>query len=113
MTSYQPPTGLASQLSGSSARRLPGLAVDRPSRPCGLLSTGPWFQLGVTHTRIGASHNQLHGVRATGDRLRRLKVLYRISEHSPNLQLINDVAAYWWMAVLLDPSRLARSGTAP
>jgi len=47
---------------------------------------------------IAEIRNLLHGVQATGDRIRRLKVLYRISEHSPNLQLINEVAAFWWMA---------------
>jgi hypothetical protein len=45
--------------------------------------------------------------------MRRLKVLQRISDHSPNLQLVNEVAAFWWMAALIDPSHIARPGTAP
>jgi len=62
---------------------------------------------------IAEIRNLLHGVQATGDRIRRLKVLYRISEHSPNLQLINEVAAFWWMAALLDTSHILRPGIAP
>ncbi len=62
---------------------------------------------------IAEVRNLLHGVRSTGDRMRRLKVLQRISDHSPNLQLVNEVAAFWWMAALIDPSHIARAGTAP
>jgi len=57
--------------------------------------------------------NLLHGVRSTGDRTRRLRVLSRIDQNAPNLQLINEVATYWWTAAILRPETILRSGTAP
>jgi len=66
-----------------------------------------------TLKEVAEVRNLVHGVHATGDRMRRLKVLHRIDEHAPNLQLINEVAAYWWLSVLLNPLRNAVPGLAP
>lgn len=73
----------------------------------------PAETLDASLKEIAEVRNLLHGVQATGDRTRRLMVLQRISEHSPNLQLVNEVAAFWWMAALMDSSRIFRPGTAP
>jgi hypothetical protein len=62
---------------------------------------------------VAEIRNLLHGVRSTGDRTRRLNVLYRIDQNTPNLQLINDVAAFWWTAALMAPGRTIRAGRAP
>ena len=71
----------------------------------------PSFDETLKH--VAEVRNLVHGVHATGDRTRRLEVLQLIDEHAPNLQLINDIAAYWWMSVLLNPVRNAVSGLAP
>lgn len=62
---------------------------------------------------VAEVRNLMHGVASTRDRTRRLRVLYRIGQHLPNLQLINDIASFWWMALLMEPERTARPGTAP
>ncbi len=62
---------------------------------------------------IGDIRNLVHGVYATGDLTRRLKVLRRVEKHQPNLQLINDMAAFWWASVLIETDKNAEPGCAP
>lgn len=73
----------------------------------------PDTPLDMTLRQVGEVRNLVHGVYATGDPTRRLKVLRRIEKHSPNLQLINEVAVFWWTSVLLDMASNARPGGAP
>jgi hypothetical protein len=73
----------------------------------------PGASLDATLHEIADLRNLVHGVYATGNLTRRLKVLRRIEEHTPNLQLINEVATFWWTAVLIDIGRNARPGSAP
>ena len=73
----------------------------------------PAATMEATLREVADVRNLVHGVYATGDRTRRLKVLHRIEEHAPNLQLINEVAVFWWTSVLVDMAHNAQPGIAP
>jgi hypothetical protein len=73
----------------------------------------PGTSIDAALREVAEVRNLVHGVYATGESTRRLKVLHRIEEHSPNLQLINEVAVFWWTSVLLDMARNGRPGSAP
>ncbi len=68
--------------------------------------------LDLALTDIADIRNLVHGVYATGNPTRRLKVLRRVEEHQPNLQLLNDMASIWWTAVLIEPKN-GLPGSAP
>jgi hypothetical protein len=59
----------------------------------------------------------VHGVGAQASKKRarsaRLDTLRALAEHSPNVQLLVDVAVFWWTAVLFDPGSLCREGFMP
>lgn len=64
--------------------------------------------------KVAQVRNLVHGVARRGqDRTTRLKVLYELEEHTPDLQLVQDVATLWWQAVLVSPETLARAGRPP
>jgi len=57
--------------------------------------------------------NLVHGVRGRKGSTVRLEALRQIERSTPNLQLINEMAVFWWTAVLLSPSSHCRVGVAP
>ena len=65
--------------------------------------------------RLEEVRHLVHGVGAQGRRPRteRLEVLRAFATSAPNVQLVEDVAAFWWTAVMLDPERNCRPGSAP
>jgi len=73
----------------------------------------PGTSLDAILHEIADLRNLVHGVYATGNLTRRLRVLRRIEQFAPNLQLINEVATFWWTSVLIDAVKNARPGAAP
>ena len=58
--------------------------------------------------------NLVHGVGGQGSRRNaRLSTLRQLAHHTPNMQLVCDVASLWWTALLFDPNRICRHGQAP
>lgn len=59
--------------------------------------------------------NLVHGAGAQGTRPRnaRLATLRQLAHHTPNIQLVCDMASLWWTALLFDPHTLCRPGRAP
>jgi hypothetical protein len=59
--------------------------------------------------------NLVHGVGAQGPRDRdvRLQLLRDPSVHTPNIQLVSDIACLWWSALVLAPRALCTPGRPP
>ena len=78
-----------------------------------LLAAFPGHKLEDILKKIAQVRNLVHGVRGRSGSTVRLEVLRHLERATPNLQLINEVAAFWWTAVLLSPSSHCRVGSAP
>ena len=57
----------------------------------------------------------VHGAGGQGTRPRsaRLATLRHLANHTPNVQLVCDMASLWWTALLFDPERVGLLGRAP
>jgi len=73
----------------------------------------PGEELDAILKKLTQLRHLVHGVRGRAGSTIRLEVLRQLEHATPNLQLINEVAAYWWMAVLLRPRSYCRVGFAP
>jgi hypothetical protein len=74
----------------------------------------PGRAIGTVAVKLAQIRNLVHGMRAEGqDPLARLEVLRSVERAGPSLELIRDVAALWWSAVLLSPETHARPGRPP
>jgi hypothetical protein len=74
----------------------------------------PGRAIGNVAVKLAQIRNLVHGMRAEGqDPLARLEVLRSVEKAGPSLELIRDVAALWWTAVLLSPETHARPGRPP
>jgi hypothetical protein len=79
-----------------------------------LAATFPGNASGNVAVKLSQVRNLVHGMRAEGqDPSARLEVLRLIERGSPSLELIRDIAALWWTAVLLSPETHARPGRPP
>jgi hypothetical protein len=65
--------------------------------------------------RVEQLRHLVHGVGGQGRHARdiRLQTLKLVERHAPSLQLLLDVAALWWSAVIWDHSAILRPGSAP
>jgi hypothetical protein len=79
-----------------------------------LASTFPDRSTGNIAVKLAQIRNLVHGMRAEGqDPLARLEVLRLVEKAGPSLELIRDVAALWWTAVLMSPETHCRPGRPP
>ena len=64
--------------------------------------------------KLGEVRNLVHGVYAQkGDYAVRLETLRAIDKRAPNLQLVLDMAVFWWTSAILAPLTNCRPGKPP
>jgi hypothetical protein len=82
-----------------------------------LLKAFPGDSLDTLLPKFEELRHLVHGVGAQPGKKRsrggRLDTLRALAEHSPNVQLLVDMAVFWWTALLLNPDQLCREGFTP
>ena len=82
-----------------------------------LLQAFPGDSLDALLPKFEELRHLVHGVGAQPSKKRsrsaRLDTLRALAEHSPNVQLLVDMAVFWWTALLFDPGNLCREGFTP
>jgi len=79
-----------------------------------LAAAFPGRSSGSVAIKLAQIRNLIHGTRAEGrDPMIRIEVLRSIETAGPSLELIKDIAAFWWTAVLLSPETHGRPRRAP
>lgn len=80
-----------------------------------LLSGFPGQTLEQCTRHLEELRHLVHGVGGQGTRPRnsRLTTLRHLAHHTPNVQLVCDMASLWWTALLLAPEGICRPGRAP
>jgi hypothetical protein len=82
-----------------------------------LLEAFPGESLDALLPKFEELRHLVHGVGAQASKKRsrsaRLDTLRALAAHSPNVQLLVDIAVFWWTALLLDPANLCREGFTP
>jgi hypothetical protein len=74
----------------------------------------PGSSSGTIAVKLANIRNLLHGTRAEGkDPMARVEVLRSVEAAGPSLELIRDLAALWWTAVLISPESHCRPGKSP
>jgi hypothetical protein len=81
-----------------------------------LLQAFPGDSMDALLPKFEELRHLVHGVGAQGkkrSRSARLDTLRALAERSPNVQLLVDMAVFWWTALLFDPGNLCREGFTP
>jgi hypothetical protein len=74
----------------------------------------PGRSSGTVAVKLANIRNLVHGTRAESkDPMARVEVLRSVERAGPSLELIRDVAALWWTAVLVSPETHCRPGSPP
>jgi hypothetical protein len=65
--------------------------------------------------RLAEIRHLLHGVQAQGGRhgMLRFAILEHMDSSESDIQLVKDMAAFWWSAVIFDPERFCNPGLPP
>jgi hypothetical protein len=82
-----------------------------------LLQAFPGDSLDALLPKFEELRHLVHGVGAQASKKRsrsaRLETLRALADRSPNVQLLVDMAVFWWTALLFDPANLCREGFTP
>lgn len=80
-----------------------------------ILALSPQGDLHDAVERLTEIRHLLHGVQSQGGRRKmlRFEVLEHADQTEPDIQLVRDIAAFWWSAVIFEPGRNCRPGSTP
>jgi len=82
-----------------------------------LLQAFPGDSLDALLPKFEELRHLVHGVGAQASKKRsrsaRLDTLRALADRSPNVQLLVDMAVFWWTALLFNPANLCREGFTP
>jgi hypothetical protein len=80
-----------------------------------VLALSPQADLDDALERLAEVRHFLHGVQGQGNRRKMVhfEVLAHADQEQPDIQLVRDIAAFWWSAVIFHPSQTCRPGLAP
>lgn len=80
-----------------------------------LLALSPGQDLDDAIVRLAEIRHLLHGVQAQGRRppMTRFEILEHMDRSEPDVQLLRDIAAFWWTALIFTPDRFCRPGVPP